>query len=282
MVRIWDGKTHVPLGTYQPLGNFAGGLTVAAGDVNGDGADDIVVGVAAGGSPVVTVISGATRRNLGQFMAYGAGYYGGITLGVGDVDNDGRADIAVGPVTSNRMLRIFDGSSISPGRRPDLLVAPLYPFASTSAPGRTSASATSPATAMPSVVGNATSPARLPQRRPLEAGTTRSSADRLGLMGSVVHCPRRGRTATVLTGPQQYGSTARCGCSSQHGRLAEGVPGSSRCRASIPASTSGSSPWLTACDSYEDQPPRSRDTMIRVACRLLAFGFASLTPARTC
>jgi hypothetical protein len=135
MVRIWDGKTHVPIGTHRPLGGFAGGLSVAAGDVNGDGADDIVVGVAKGGSPVVTVISGATRRNLGQFMAYGTYYYGGITLGVGDVDDDGRADIAVGPVTSNRLVRIFDGSTLVPGHRPDLLVAPLAPFASTAAPG---------------------------------------------------------------------------------------------------------------------------------------------------
>jgi hypothetical protein len=151
-------------------------LTVASGDVNGDGADDIVVGVARGGSPVVTVISGATRRNLGQFMAYGTRYYGGITLGVGDVDGDGRADIAVGPVTSSRMLRIFDGSTLEPGHRPDLLVAPFYPFASTAAPGMNVRLGDVTGDGLADlVVGNATGPARIriySGAALLEAGTT--------------------------------------------------------------------------------------------------------------
>ena len=90
-------RTRALLGTYSPLGNFAGGLTVASGDVNGDGHDDIVVGVAGGGGSVVTAINGATHKMMGQFYAYNSLYMGGIALGVGDVNDDGHADIVVGP-----------------------------------------------------------------------------------------------------------------------------------------------------------------------------------------
>ncbi len=97
LVRVWNGKTRTLMADYSPLGTFAGGVNVAAGDVNGDGAADIVVGAKPGGSPVVTVISGANGTRLGQFLAYGAAYQGGINLGVGDVNHDGRADVVVAP-----------------------------------------------------------------------------------------------------------------------------------------------------------------------------------------
>lgn len=129
MVRIWDGATRAPLRDLRPLGSFGGGLTVASGDVNGDGAADIVVGVAGRGSPVVTVISGATGRTIGQFLAYNSGFLGGITLAVGDVNHDGRADIAVGPAVSARAIRIIDGSTVAPGQAATDLVPRFYPFA---------------------------------------------------------------------------------------------------------------------------------------------------------
>jgi hypothetical protein len=137
LVRVWDGATRAMIGNFAPLGSFAGGLTVAAGDVNGDGHDDIVVGVAGGGSPVVSVISGASGNLLGQFNAYAWLYTGGIAVGVGDVNHDGHADIVVGPVTTGRNLRIFDGATLTPGHTPMLLGTPFYPFSPAAAPGMT-------------------------------------------------------------------------------------------------------------------------------------------------
>ena len=161
MVRVWDGATRAVLGTYTPLGAFAGGLTVAAGDVNGDGYADIVVGVAGSGSPVVTVISGATRKVINQFPAYGWQYLGGLALSVGDINHDGHADIVVGPASSAKKIRIFDGSTISSGHAPSRLVTPFYPFAPQAAPGMTLAVGDVTGDGFADiVVGNATGAAR--------------------------------------------------------------------------------------------------------------------------
>ena len=132
LVRVWNGKTRALLADYTPLGGFAGGLNVAAGDVNGDGAADIVVGVKQGGASVVTVISGLSGQRLGQFHAYWPGYQGGIQLGVGDVNHDGRADVVVAPGTAGlaARMKVFDGRSIAPGLLPTDLVTPFFAFTS--------------------------------------------------------------------------------------------------------------------------------------------------------
>jgi len=162
MVRVWDGATRAMIGDYQPFGSFAGGLTVAAGDVNGDGHADIIVGVAGGGGPLVSVISGATQKRLGQFFAYGSQFTGGLTIGVGDVDHDGHADIVVGPATGARNIRIFDGNSLTRGHTPTQLAAPFYPFAATSAPGMSLTVGDITGDGLADiVVGSATGPARV-------------------------------------------------------------------------------------------------------------------------
>jgi hypothetical protein len=127
-VRVWDGATRSLLRDVSPFGAFGGGLTVATGDMNGDGAADLVIGARAGGWPVVSVISGATGKSLSQFLAYSTQFTGGLTIGVGDINHDGRADIAVGPASGVRRIRIFDGHSIGPGQTPVDLVTPFNPF----------------------------------------------------------------------------------------------------------------------------------------------------------
>ncbi len=100
-VRVYDGSTGQPLS--GPLGSFfamtpsfSGGLCVAAGDVNGDGFADIVVGADAGGGPQVTVFSGRDGHVLSSFHAFSASFSGGVRVGVGDVNGDGFADVIAG------------------------------------------------------------------------------------------------------------------------------------------------------------------------------------------
>jgi FG-GAP-like repeat len=76
------------------VGRFHAGIYVAAGDVDGDGRTDIIVGAGEGGRPIVRVFSGATGQRIGQFFARRQRARIGIRVAAGDIDGDGRAEIA--------------------------------------------------------------------------------------------------------------------------------------------------------------------------------------------
>ncbi len=102
-VRVFDGVTHAPIGGFSPFGDaFTGGVRVSAGDVNGDGVDDIITGAGPGGQPHVKVFDGTTVATLGltelaSFFPYDNAFLGGVFVAAGDVDGDGRADVLTGP-----------------------------------------------------------------------------------------------------------------------------------------------------------------------------------------
>ncbi len=69
---------------------FLGGVRIAAGDVTGDGTDDLVTAAGPGGGPHVQVFNGRTRSTtpVQSFFAYDAKFTGGVYLAVGNVDNN--------------------------------------------------------------------------------------------------------------------------------------------------------------------------------------------------
>ncbi len=75
---------------------FGGGLSVAAGDVDGDGLNDMVVGAGPGGTPRVTAYSGKTGAIIRSFDAFDSSFTGGVNIALGDVNGDGRSDVIVG------------------------------------------------------------------------------------------------------------------------------------------------------------------------------------------
>jgi hypothetical protein len=101
-VRVFDGAALVTgqvkelRGFFAYAPNFAGGVNVAVGDVNGDGKADIITGADAGGGPHVEAFSGADGSVLRSFFAYAPTFTGGVTVGAGDVNGDGKADIITG------------------------------------------------------------------------------------------------------------------------------------------------------------------------------------------
>jgi hypothetical protein len=131
-VRVFDGRTgqQFPgrMGSFFAYSvNFSGGVYVAAGDVNGDGADDVITGADAGGGPHVRVFNGRTGLQLsgiiGSFFAYRSAMNAGVRVAAGDVDGDGRADVITGmgpgyqngkagpgfPLLSEPEVRVFSG-----------------------------------------------------------------------------------------------------------------------------------------------------------------------------
>jgi hypothetical protein len=95
-VKVYDaaGTARLSFLAYDPA--FRGGVTVALGDVTGDGVPEVVTGAGPGGGPHVRVFSWADGRLLGEWLAYDPAWRGGVAVAAGDVDGDGRAEVVTG------------------------------------------------------------------------------------------------------------------------------------------------------------------------------------------
>jgi FG-GAP-like repeat/FG-GAP repeat len=115
-VKVFNGVQGNLLHSFDAFdAGFTGGVTVAAGDVNGDGNADVIVGAGAGGGPHVKVFNGVQGNLLHSFDAFEAGFTGGVNVAGGDVNGDGRADVIVGAGPGGGPhVRAFSGNQGSP------------------------------------------------------------------------------------------------------------------------------------------------------------------------
>ena len=96
--------THVPLYTFNgdSDGDFFGGTVSGAGDINGDGMADLIVGASSddnngGSSGSATVFSGSDGSVLFNFVGDDRGdFFGNSVSGVEDVNGDGTPDLIIG------------------------------------------------------------------------------------------------------------------------------------------------------------------------------------------
>jgi hypothetical protein len=114
-VTVFSGREPRPLLSFfasDPA--FRGGVSVATGDLNGDGRDEIVAGAGPGGGPRVNVFSGATGASLESFVAYEPEFTGGVNVAAGDLDGDGKAEIVTAPgAGGGPRVRVFDGATFA-------------------------------------------------------------------------------------------------------------------------------------------------------------------------
>jgi FG-GAP-like repeat len=118
LVRVYDGAALLN-GSANELfaflaynAQFTGGVTIAVGDVTGDGRADIVTGAGAGGGPHVRVFDGSTRAEVASYFAYDPAFRGGVTVAAGDVNRDGRADVITGAGPGGGPhVKVFDAGS---------------------------------------------------------------------------------------------------------------------------------------------------------------------------
>jgi len=88
--------------------NFKNGLSLAAGDVDGDGLDEILTIAAAGGSSQLKIFNykGQLKK---QFYVDAKKYKGGFNLAVGDLDGAGNPEIVVAyGAGAKPQVKIFD------------------------------------------------------------------------------------------------------------------------------------------------------------------------------
>jgi cyclophilin family peptidyl-prolyl cis-trans isomerase len=96
-VSVFDGTSGALITTFMAYDTrFAGGVNVAAADVDGDGKADIITGAGLFGGPQVKVFSGADGHLISTFMAYDSRFNGGVSVAAGDVNGDGKAEIVTG------------------------------------------------------------------------------------------------------------------------------------------------------------------------------------------
>jgi autotransporter-associated beta strand protein len=113
-VTIFDGKSMSLLTAFYALpSTFTGGMFVAAGDVNGDGRADILIGAEKGGGPEVSVFNGPNQQPLGAFFALTPTFTGGVRVAAAVTTGSGHASIlaAAGPGGGSQ-VGIFDGLSL--------------------------------------------------------------------------------------------------------------------------------------------------------------------------
>ncbi len=138
-VRVFDGRTGAELASFTAFeASFTGGVSVAAGDMDGDGKAEVVVTPDQGGGPVVAVYSGASLAaggagQLARFFGIAdEAFRGGARGSLGDVSGDGRADLLVSAgFLGGPRLALYDGAGVAAGQTPRRLIPDFFAFEDT-------------------------------------------------------------------------------------------------------------------------------------------------------
>jgi len=122
--RVTDGTL---LTDFTPFPEpYEASVTVAVGDVTGDGYPDLIVG-AAEGNPQIKIYDGkaialgtfdpanADASLVTTFFAYGLNFNIGVNVAVGDVTGDGYPDLVTGATAGNPHVKVYNGKDFATG-----------------------------------------------------------------------------------------------------------------------------------------------------------------------
>ena len=131
--RLSSGQL-VQITSFMPIYSWSkSGIRVAMGDLNRDGADELVISAGAGWVPRVRIYDGAalaagqTVQSVPGFLAYNWQMQYGVNVTVGDVNGDGYADLAVSlDAGGHTKVRVWSGETITANAT--ALVSDLPPY----------------------------------------------------------------------------------------------------------------------------------------------------------
>lgn len=95
--------------------SWRGGVNLAAGDINGNGQVQIIVGSAGGSSQVKIFTSEGSLFKKG-FTAFTGSAKGGVNVAAGDINGDGKVEIVTGRGSGKPEIKIFSASGKQIGK----------------------------------------------------------------------------------------------------------------------------------------------------------------------
>jgi hypothetical protein len=98
---------------YAYSTSFLGGVSVAAGEVDGDGAMDIITAPLAGAPPHIVTFNGLTGNVMQSYYAYSPLYQGGTSITAADLDKDGFTEIITGASAAAPHVVVVDSRTMS-------------------------------------------------------------------------------------------------------------------------------------------------------------------------
>lgn len=98
---------------WYPFGEtYAGGYSMAVGNVDRLAGSELIVGAGSGIRPNV-VIFDQFYNQIQRWLAFEAGFTGGVNVAAGDVDGDGVAEVIAGAGPGKKpLIRIFDADGV--------------------------------------------------------------------------------------------------------------------------------------------------------------------------
>ncbi len=113
-----NGQVTLASSFYAYAAGFTGGVRVAVGDYDNDGAADIITSPGFGGGPHVEVFDGRAAAVgkavlVKSFMAGSSTSNSGAYVAVGNLNGDGVLDFVVGSGAGFREVRVYDGRTLA-------------------------------------------------------------------------------------------------------------------------------------------------------------------------
>ncbi len=110
-IKIFDYQGSLKNSFFIADKNWRGGLSIAAGDLDGKGDSQIVAGFGAGHEPQIRIIN-TNGRVVGVFLAYEKSFRGGVNVAIANLDGRierSRSEIIIAPGPGRApQIKIFD------------------------------------------------------------------------------------------------------------------------------------------------------------------------------